>query len=250
MNVKDYRAQVEAQINLNSSRTLSAAPVTAAVSSEASWDEALAVLTNLGTSIDARKDALQVLQAGAFLGHKFDPVRARYADALRSAVTDPDPEIRHSALDVLIDGNDTFARQKLTDGLRGIATALLPPAAALALLARDDHGSASVIARDLLTNSVDQAARAQAVRVLGSDPNATGLLADIMKDKDEFREVRRAGAVALRGLNPQLFQDHAVEILRDGADFDDIKSTVGGALERSGISLDQVRSGGSFDEPK
>ena len=75
----------------------------------------------------------------------------------------------------------------------------------------------------------------------GSDPAASDLLSGIMKDKDESREVRRAGAVALESLNPQLFQDGAAEILRDEGDFADIKSTVGGALERSGVSLEQIR---------
>jgi hypothetical protein len=117
---------------------------------------------------------------------------------------------------------------------------VLPAAAALALLARDDHGSASAIARNLLASG-DDATRAQAVRVLGSDPGASDLLSGIMKDKDESREVRRAGAVALESLNPQLFQDSAAEILHDEDDFAEIKSTVGGALERSGISLDQIR---------
>ena len=75
--------------------------------------------------------------------------------------------------------------------------------------------------------------------MLGSDPAATELLTEIMKNKSEFREVRRASAVALKGLNPQAFQTGAIDILSDASDFKDIQSTVGGALERAGISLNR-----------
>jgi HEAT repeat protein len=235
MNVKDYRKQVEAQ--LAAAATGSTAPPP-----QQSWAEAIQRLANPSLAPDVRKTAAQLLQAGTFLGAQFAPYRADYIVALRAAATDPDPDLRRSALDVLVNFNDEFARQKLADGLRGIAEALLPPAAALGLLARDDHSSASAIARDLLGSSADMAIRAQAVRVLGSDPAATDLLAGIMKDKSEFREVRRASAVALKGLNPKVFQDGAIDILRDASDFKDIQSTVGGALERAGISLNALKA--------
>ncbi|MGY3615111.1 hypothetical protein [Bradyrhizobium sp. USDA 10063] len=239
MNVKEYRAQVEAQLG-GANRAASAAPAAKSPSPEKIWQDALAKLSNAASSDQERKQALQVLQAGTFLGQKFDSVRAQYTDALRRAATDADMEIRHFALDVLVDSKDAVARQLLTDGLQGKMAPLLPAAAALSLLARDDHGSASAVARDLLSQSGDEATRAQAVRVLGADPSATDLVTEILKNKDEFREVRRAGAVALKGLNPNLFEQSAKEILDDGTDYDDIKSTVGGALERSGISFDRT----------
>jgi HEAT repeat protein len=185
---------------------------------------------------------MQLLQAGTFLGAQFAPLRPEYIAALRAAATAVDPELRRSALDVLVNMKDEFARKKLLEGLQGIGEALVPPAAALGLLARDDHGSASAIARDLLTKSADGAIRAQAARVLGSDPGATELLSEIMNDKMEFREVRRASAVALKSLNPKLFEQGALDILKDGDDFKEIKSTVGGALGRDGISFDEVPS--------
>ena len=162
--------------------------------------------------------------------------------ALRTAATDTDPDLCRSALDMLVNFNDEFARQKLADGLRGIGEALVPQAAALGMLSRNDHNSATAIARDLLMGGADIATRAQAVRVIGSDPAATELLAEIMKNKSEFQEVRRASAVALKGLNPQAFQAGAIDILRDASDFKDIQSTVGGALERAGISLDPLKA--------
>jgi HEAT repeat protein len=238
MNVKDYRKQVEAQLGAAGSPGDASFASTAA-SPEQYWADAIRQLADPTLAPEVRKDVAQVLQAGTFLGAQFAPYHADYLAALRTAATDADADLRRSALDMLVNFNDEFARQKLADGLRGIGEALVPQAAALGMLARNDHNSATAIARDLLTGGADVATRAQAVRVLGSDPAATELLAEIMKNKSEFQEVRRASAVALKGLNPQAFQAGAIDILRDASDFKDIQSTVGGALERAGISLDQ-----------
>lgn len=235
MSVKDYRAQVEAHLAANASAA-AAAPTSASgaaagtTSPEQQWKDAFAVLADPNATAERRRNALQVLQAGTFLGHRFDSCRAQYTDALRKAVFDPELDVRHFALDILVGAKDAIARQHLTDGLQGKTGPLLPNAVALALLARDDHASASTIARDLLKSAADPATRAQAVRVLGSDPSAVDLLSGIMNDKNELRDVRRAGAVALKALDPQRFATDAAAILNDNADFDEIKSTVGGAL--------------------
>jgi HEAT repeat protein len=238
MNVKDYRKQIESQLGA-AGPPAEAHFASAAAPSQQGWADAIKQLADPKLAPDVRTNAARFLQAGTFLGAQFAPFHADYLAALRTAATDADPDLCRSALDMLVNFNDEFARQKLVDGLRGTGQALIPQAAALGLLARDDHGSASAIARDLLGSSADIATRAQAVRVLGSDPAATDLLAGIMKNKSEFREVRQASAVALKGLNPQVFQDSAINILQDGNDFKDIQSTVGGALERAGISLNQ-----------
>jgi HEAT repeat protein len=246
MNVNDYRQQVEAELS-NTTRTasLSDGPDTPA----ATWQHALSKLANPSSSADEKKQAVQALQAGTFLGHEFDAVRPQFVEALRKAVTDPDDGLRHLALDILVSMKDDFARQRLTESLQGQTTPLIRPAAALALLARDDHNSASTIARDMLARSVDPATRAQAVRVLGSQAGAVQELAEILRNKDEFREVRRASAVALKGLDPGRFQQDAAAILSDGNDFQDIKSTVGGALERAGLAIAPVPSSPSSSDP-
>jgi hypothetical protein len=235
MNVKDYRSQVEAELGA----TAPSSSVPADASPAPNWADSIRQLADPKLPAEARKNAAQVLQAATFLGAQFAPYRADYIVALRTAAIDDDPDLRRFSLDTLVNLDDEFARQKLMDGLRGVGKALVPQAAALGMLARSDHNSATAIARDLLTGTADIATRAQAARVLGSDPSATELLAETMKDKSESREVRRASAVALKGLNPQAFQAGAIDILRDATDFKDIQATVGGALERSGISVVQ-----------
>lgn len=235
MNPKDYRRQVEAELQSSDSGAglQAAAPQQ---SPEQAWEQALAQLANPSVPADARLAALQQLQAGTFLGDQFAPYMPRYLAALREAAVDADDRLRHAALDVLINFKDEFARQRLVEGLRTSERALVPPAAALGLLARDDHASVGELARDMLARSDDAHVRAQAVRVLGADPQSKSLLSDIMKDKGEFREVRRASAAALWRLDPGRFESDATDILQDSSDYPEIKATISGALERAGVS--------------
>lgn len=238
MTVQDYRRQIEAELGA------AATPAAAAIDYENIWDDALKQLKDATLPAEKRLGALTQLQAGAFLGARFAKVRPAYLQALRAAATDAGADIalRRSAMDILVSEKDDVARRSLIDGLNGKGPELVEPAVALSLLATDDHGAVSDIARDLLKTSGDIAVRAQAVRVLGADPKATPVLDALMSDKDEFREVRRVSAVALRGLNHSLFEDRARKILADAHDFKDIKLTVGGALERGGVSFDMVPS--------
>lgn len=226
MDAKSYRAQISAELATDFAQP---APLP-----EPMWDEDIKILADPASDLDGRKAALKSLQAGMFQGSTFAPYIPEFLAALRKIAVAPDIDIdlRSSAFDSLTNLKDDFAREQLTAGLEGTAPALLPPAAALGMLARDDHGSALGIAHNLLTSDADVHVRAQAVRVLGSDPSSVLLLSTLLQDKAEFREVRQASAVALHGLSPTAFDTVANAIRADRQDFSDIKTTVGNALDR------------------
>src|SRR4051794_34911562 len=100
MNVKEYRREVEAR---RARASASAAAPVAAKPPEQAWQEAIAQLADSAASAETRIHAIQVLQAGTFLGRQFDRFRAEYIAALRAAAIDADTSLRHSALDVLVD---------------------------------------------------------------------------------------------------------------------------------------------------
>jgi HEAT repeat protein len=231
VNPKDYRRQVEEGLRASSNAAGRAAAAAPRVHEGPDWARDLEELMDTARDPRDRAAALWRLQAGTFLAGQFAPYRPRYIQALQRAATDADPALRHAAFDVLANNKDDFARRKLTEGLQDPDKALVSPAVALGLLARDDHGDATGFARPFLSHS-DPATRAQAVRVLSADPGSTSLLAERMGDKNEFREVRRASAVALRSLDPDRFRALAQDILADHSDFQEIKATVRGALER------------------
>lgn len=238
MNVKEYRKQIESRVNYRGEPAALATSVPDDGNREADWSEVLKNLANVDLDPVERRQAFQIMQAASFLGPQFAPLHARYLDVLRQLAIDADGSLRRMALDALSNRKDEFARKRLTDGLRNASEALVPPAVALGFLARDDHGSAHEIARTLLSESTDVPVREQAVRVLGGAPDATSLLDAVMRDKKEFRRVRRASAVALRALDLQKFEQGARDILNDRSDFHDIKSTVAAALQRSSSSLE------------
>jgi hypothetical protein len=235
MNPKDYRRQVEAELHDASARSTLFGLAGPDHGAMPDWAGDIRQLADTSLDPAERRAALSRLQAATFLGSQFAPHRADYIQALRAAATGSDTELRHATLDILANQKDDFARQRLAEGLRDIGRALVPPAVALSLLARDDHGATTEIAREFLKPGTDNATRAVAARVLAADPGSKDLLAERMRDKAESREVRRASAVALRSLDRQAFSESAQDILADTGEFAEIKATLRGALERDGV---------------
>lgn len=235
MKAKDYRRQMEDRYGTSGDPQRAVGATSPAISQEETWTEAIRLLSDPEAGPKEKIDALQTLHAATFLVDAFAPFQAKYTEALRTVVDDTsaDADLRRTALDILTNYKDEFARRKLIDGLTGKGEAVVSASAALGLLARDDHSSAAEIAKNVLKESKNLHTREQAVRVLGADPGSAELLKEVLKDKSEFKQVRQAGAVALRGLDEEQFESSAAEILADADDFEDIKSTVGGALERA-----------------
>lgn len=232
MNAKEYRRQIEAAQRAAAPTVSRGAVAAPGVRGGPDWAKDLEALMDSTRDPRAREAALWRLQAGTFLAGQFGQYRARFTQGLQTAATDSDEGLRHAAFDVLANQKDDFARRKLTEGLDDPSKALVSPTVALGLLARDDHGAATRFARTFLRGEHDPDIRAQAARVLAADPASSALLAERMGDKDEYREVRRASAVALRSLDPDGFRSLARGILADDSDFPEIKATVRGALER------------------
>ena len=232
MNPKDYRRQVEAEYAAAAPANARAAVAPSSQPVNPDWTQDLADLMDTKRDPRDREAAIWRLQAGTFLAPDFAQHRPEFIQALQAAITDADEGLRHAAFDVLANSKDDFARRKLSEGLDDPNKALVSPAVALGLLARDDHGAATGFARAFLAGESDPATRAQAARVLAADPASAALLAERMGDKDEFRLVRRASAVALHSVDPDNFRSLANGILADDSDFPEIKATVRGALER------------------
>lgn len=237
MKPRNYRQRLEAE--MAEREAAAGAPGRAAEAPEpydaGQWPRLIERLRDASASSEERAAALKALQAATFLGDVFDDCRADYVAALREIVADPDLDLRRRALDILASMKDDFARERIMAGLTGRAEPLIAPAVALGLLARDDHASASAIARQFLERASDRFTRAQAVRLLSRDPAAKAILERLMASKEEFREVRQASAAALRNLDPQAFIGKARQILDDASDFKEIHETLRHALHRSGL---------------
>jgi hypothetical protein len=83
----------------------------------------------------------------------------------------------------------------------------------------------------MVQNPPSPEAKQEAVRLLASDPTSKELLADLLKDKGERREVRNASAAALQSLvSPAEFKEQAKQIVLDDDEYDDLRATAINAL--------------------
>jgi hypothetical protein len=241
MNVDDYRKAYAAQMAKDSpGATDSSGP--RAVAGSPAGDHApaehgdwiaqqIATFGNLSLPAEVRLDALRDIQTATFSGPSFAPYRASYRDALRKvAAEDKNEELRTGALEYLAFGKDDFARQLLLRGLENTAQALVSTAKAIQLLAHDDHGVAIPIARRVVNGDYDVGAKAEALRVLASDPQSDGLLASILSDRSQAQPLRSISAAALRILNPQRFVQVAQKIAVDQHEDDKVRANTLGAL--------------------
>jgi hypothetical protein len=176
--------------------------------------ELFATLRNRAEPLRVRTAALQALAALDFLPTRFEPFRAEYKQALRDVATDPEAELRESALELLAIDKDPYAQELLANGLKRPKDALVSEAKAIQFLGYDDHGEYVPLVRKVY-NRAKGAAREEALRVLATDPQSETLFARLLKDKSETTSVRSLSASGLQGLNPEAFEKIARTIVGD-----------------------------------
>jgi hypothetical protein len=191
--------------------------------------ELLATLRNREEPLRVRMAALQALAALDFLGARFEPFRADYKQALRDVATDPEAELRESALELLAMDKDPYAQELLATGLERPKEALVPEAKAIQFLGYDDHGEYVPLVREVYKRARG-AAREEALRVLATDPQSERLFARLLKNKSETKSVRRLSASGLQSLNPEAFEKTARKIVADEDEDSDIRAASLSAL--------------------
>src|SRR6185369_2192501 len=194
----------------------------------------LAVVRNQQEPVEVRLAAMESLAAAAFSVISFEPCRNDYIATLREVATDPNQQIRETALGALAGEKDAFAQKKLLEGLKSPDKALVPPEKALQLLSYDVHAESYSVARDIAQNPPSPAAKQEALRLLAADAASAPFFEKVLRDKDEMRENRQIAASALHALNPDKFQKHARAMLLDKSEYEDIQATSLTALGQFG----------------
>ncbi len=172
---------------------------------------------------------MQALGALDFLGPRFAPFRADYKQALREVATDPERELRESALELLAIDKDPYAQELLVRGLKRPKDALVSEAKAIQFLGYDDHAEIIPVVRQVYKRAKG-AAREEALRVLATDPKSEKLFTRLLQDKTEKRSIRRISASGLQSLNPDAFEKTARKIVADETEDIDIRATSLSAL--------------------
>jgi hypothetical protein len=212
---------------------LAQAPL-AVCENEQNLEAVLNILRDKSEPIEVRLASLQTLQAASFSIVTFESCRNDYIATLRAVAEDPDPELRQRVLGILAREKDGYAQQKLLDGLKDPAKALLSPEKALQLLGYDVHGEAYSVARDIVNKPPNPTAKREALRLLAADAASAPVFEKVLRDKNEVSENRQISAAALQAIAPDKMRQHAREILLDPEDYKEIQATSLTALTQFG----------------
>jgi len=206
----------------------------ASLSRRAEYIEALlAIVRDRGDDAAVRSVALQTLGGAAFQVVRFRPHQQAYDDVLHDLVDDPVPELRETAVGVLAQQHDPVVQATLLGALRGDGPLPVERERAILLLAEDDHLDNLPWLQELYRND-SASVRAEAVRFMGSYPDAEPTLEGILRNKDEAPSVRQQSGAALRFLTPERFEAVAKEISTDPSDDPDVRTACLSALQHLG----------------
>jgi len=177
-----------------------------------------------------RHEALSVFQQSSFSMAAFPAKRPDYLNALRSIVDDRDAELRRRAIGILAREKDEYVQRRLLEGLEQPSKALVPPAKAIQFLGYDVHAEYFPLLRRIAGQTRNRTVKKEAVRLLAADPSSREMLADLLNDKAESRDVRIISAIALQSLAPNQFEAQARRIVLDDEDDDQVRATCINAL--------------------
>lgn len=252
MNVEDYRKQVEAELAAESAAPIEPGVVARfltfltrargratrkALDPETDAGDIGAMIATLrdpAADPAARLNAIDAIGAARFMGPQFAPYEEQYRDALRQVATDPNEQVRRRALEVLALEGDGFARDLLVESLRGPDQTLVSDAKAIQLLGHDAHGDYAPLVRDMIERGVDDAALAEGLRLLASDPASAEMFQTLLSDRSAPRFVRKLAAKGLQVVKPEAFEAAAREIVADDDEDDDLRAAILSALGHAG----------------
>lgn len=190
----------------------------------------LDILADETAAPELKLTALERLGAATFQPVRFAPFHAEYLERLRELAVSDDKELRHMALDRLSLENDEVGQRLLRESLEGTRKPLVPAATAARMLARDEHGDAAPLFRELARTGSGRV-REEALRALAADPESVELLATISTDKTERTAVRELAAMSLKAASPTRFADVARDIVLDDKEDMHLRtSALGGRL--------------------
>lgn len=201
----------------------------------------LDILADDAVGPERQLTAIERLGGATFQVVAFAPFRAEFIERLRELAESPDKRIRFAALDRLTLDDDEVGKQLVRESLDGTRSPLVPPATATRFLARDEHGDAMPLFREL-ARTASPRVREEAVRALAVDPESVDLLATISADKTEGPKVRELAAMSLKANSPERFAEVARELVLDEDDDDQLRNAALSALAYTAEAAEAIDS--------
>ena len=181
-------------------------------------------------SPELRAGVLRLLRQLRFSSVVLNENRARYIETLRPIMDDPDPTLREDAIGMLAQAKDEYVQTRLVDSLTSDTALGAPLEKTIQFLGYDIHAAQFPALRRMAQSGPTAEARREAVRLLASDPESKDVLRDILRDKREDQQVRRASANAYMALDPVGFEQEARAIVADEGEDSDVRAASLSAL--------------------
>jgi hypothetical protein len=179
---------------------------------------------------DLRAGVLRIIGQLRFSSVRLNERRADLIETLRPLIDEPDLTLRQDVLEMLAQEKDEYVQRRLLESLTSGAPLAGTLEKTVQLLGYDIHAEYFPILRQIAKTASTPEARREAVRLLASDVGSVDMLRDILRDKNEDQQVRRASANGYLSLDPQGFEKQAREIVFDQGDNDDVRAASLSAL--------------------
>lgn len=186
--------------------------------------QTISLLGDPAEAVEVRAAALNQLKAAAFSVSTFGSRRPAFIRALRSAASHENHDLRQRALGVLARMKDAPTLEKLEDGLRDPAKALVPVEKALQLLSYDAKRDVRELLTEIVEHPPSAEARNQALRNLAPDASAQPIFENVLRDKRDSSEARIIAMAALQGLEPDLLKREAASIVADNSENEEVRA--------------------------
>jgi hypothetical protein len=190
----------------------------------------LALVTDPSEPAELRSGVLRIIGQLRFSSVTLNTRRAELIEALRLLIDAPDLTLRQDALEMLSQEKDEYSQRRLLESLASGEPLAGTLEKTVQLLGYDIHAEYFPLLREIAQNAPAAAARREAVRLLASDVQSVDLLRQILRDKNEDQQVRRASASGYLALDPRGFEKDAREIVFDEGESEELRAASLSAL--------------------
>jgi tyrosinase len=194
----------------------------------------LELIANENEPENLRKEAFFTLRKFEFFSSTLMSMRSDVTQTLRGMISDKNMEMRKQAIIALAQDRDVFIEERLIQGIENPAEALVSEDLAVYLLGLNPKVGNFSLFRKIVTNSSNNLSRANALFVLGQDPNSKELLISTFNNKKERFDIRTNSLMSLRNMDSEAFLHAAENLVSDPAEDDNLKM-----ISISKIDLDQ-----------
>lgn len=180
---------------------------------ESFLDTALSIIADPAQSSELRSILIHKVAAAKRSNLFFSSRKPRFFEILRGLLTNENQQLRLQAIGLLAAGEDVVVQEFLVRELQKDNSEFISKKDAIFFLRQNTKPQHAALFRKIFEESNDLEVRKAAIEGLGNDPDAIGLLKNLVLNPDENFKVREAGALSLHHLDHEAMNELAAQII-------------------------------------